>query len=241
MVTASLMGDDHAIRWLGYLIASSCVMFVLATFVEFSKPMPVMEMPKVLKVSLRTVAAPKPVLEKVKPVEHPPVPVVKKTPPVITQKKAVKKIVPILKKIVPETKPVPPKPVVKVQRKKVEKQTEPKPVLKKEVLKKAKPVLAKSQANDKGQNKTTVIENAKYRKQVPPVYPRRSYELGQQGIVLLHAEVMPNGKPKTLKVFKSSGHRRLDMAALAAVKKWEFETDMKGNAWVRVPVRFVIN
>lgn len=91
---------------------------------------------------------------------------------------------------------------------------------------------------------TDVIQQARYRRRFPPVYPRRSLELGQQGMVTLHAEVLPNGFPDELKVAESSGYRLLDMAALAAVKKWEFEpTTVNGSAvisWVRVPVHFVI-
>ncbi len=82
--------------------------------------------------------------------------------------------------------------------------------------------------------------NAFERSQPAQFYPG-TFDLGQQGVVMLHAEVMPNGKPKTLKVFKSSGHRLLDKAALSAVKKWEFETDPTQVTWVSVPVRFVIN
>ncbi|MEX0583882.1 MAG: energy transducer TonB, partial [Sneathiella sp.] len=83
-----------------------------------------------------------------------------------------------------------------------------------------------------------------YRHQIPPSYPRRALDLGQQGTVTLHAEVLPSGDPRELKIAKSSGHRLLDMAALAAVKKWKFEpTNVNGSAvvsWVRVPVNFVI-
>ncbi len=88
------------------------------------------------------------------------------------------------------------------------------------------------------------IFEAKYRKQTAPIYPTRALELGYQGNVTLHAEIMPSGLPRELKVVKSSGYSLLDKAALAAVKKWEFEpTHMNGNAmvsWVRVPVNFVI-
>lgn len=98
--------------------------------------------------------------------------------------------------------------------------------------------------SDLGKQASTVIHEANYRKQTPPTYPRRALELGQEGTVTLHAEVTPAGLPRELKVAKSSGHRLLDMAALAAVKKWEFEpTNVNGNtitSWVRVPVRFVI-
>lgn len=97
---------------------------------------------------------------------------------------------------------------------------------------------------DEGRSVSTVIRDAGYRRQQPPVYPRRALELGQQGTVLLHAEIMPDGLPRGLKVAQSSGHELLDSAALAAVRKWEFEpvrvNRKKVAGWVRVPVRFVI-
>lgn len=100
-------------------------------------------------------------------------------------------------------------------------------------------------AENRGEDNSTVIHEARYRHQVPPSYPRRALDLGQQGTVTLHAEVMPSGAPGELKIAKSSGHRLLDMAALAAVKKWKFEpTNVDGSAvvsWVRVPVNFVIH
>ncbi len=106
-----------------------------------------------------------------------------------------------------------------------------------------KPIVASLETNT-GKKISTTIHEAKYRSQIPPVYPRRAYELGQEGIVILLAEVSINGKPSAIEVEESSGYRLLDSAALAAVKKWEFEP-IKVNeqsivSWVRVPVRFVI-
>jgi protein TonB len=252
MVAATVIGEDKAVRWLGYLTASSCLVFALATYIELAKPQPVLSVPQVLKVSLKTLAAPKQVVEVAAAPVAPVQTVQPKAPPVVTQKQAVKKVAPIQKhepvkpapvvakvqpklveKVVPPAKPTPPKPVLKTDPK-------PQPVVKKTPAPKTvSPV--ETTTNNKGKDKATVIQNASYRKQVPPVYPRRAFDLGQQGVVMLHAEVMPNGKPKTLKVFKSSGHRLLDKAALSAVKKWEFETDPTQVTWVSVPVRFVIN
>lgn len=97
---------------------------------------------------------------------------------------------------------------------------------------------------DQGRSASTVIHDANYRRQQPPVYPRRALELGQQGTVTLHAEIMLDGLPRGLKVAQSSGHKLLDSAALEAVRKWEFEpvrvNHKKVAGWMRVPVRFVI-
>lgn len=104
--------------------------------------------------------------------------------------------------------------------------------------------VVKEMVQDQGQDRSTVIHQAQYRKQTPPVYPRRAFELGQAGLVMLHAEILPNGIPSQLKVAKSSGHKLLDMAAIKAVKEWEFEPlYVNGTSvvsWVSVPVNFVI-
>ena len=99
-------------------------------------------------------------------------------------------------------------------------------------------------SRDQGQEAATVLHEAHYRQQTAPLYPRRALDLGQQGTAILHVEVTHNGFTRTLKVAQSSGHRLLDRAALAAVRKWEFEpTQMNGKritSWVRVPVSFII-
>lgn len=104
---------------------------------------------------------------------------------------------------------------------------------------------SKSVADNTGQETSTVIHEANYKRRTPPSYPRRAYDLGQQGIVTLAALIEPNGRTGHLKVEQSSGHRLLDKAAIAAVKKWEFEpltrNGEKVSSWVRVPVKFIIN
>ena len=251
MVAATLIRDENAIRWLGYLIVSSCLILVLGTSLEVSKPKKIMDVSHILKISFHTQATPKPVVEK-QTFTHPTIPAPQAEPKVVTQKQAVKKIA--QQKITndlkvnrskaeikndfpyPQKKPVAP---VKIKEKRSERSPLTEPVIQKRVESNQKRVAP----IDKGTSATTVIKNARYRKQTPPVYPKRSLELGQQGIVTIHAEILPNGKPKTMKVVKSSGYRRLDMAALSAVKKWEFETGPQSpgtSTWVRVPVRFII-
>ena len=94
-----------------------------------------------------------------------------------------------------------------------------------------------------------VLSPARTRRQVPPAYPPRARELGQQGLVVLHAEIARDGAPLSVQVARSSGYPLLDRAAAAAVRQWEFEalrrqtqTAQTASAaqWVRVPVRFVI-
>ncbi|WP_420548596.1 TonB family protein [Curvivirga sp.] len=131
--------------------------------------------------------------------------------------------------------------------KKVEeiKQLVPELTVAEDVEKPAEPIPDTSIAKEAiGTSSATVIQDAKYRKQTAPVYPRRARDLGQQGIVMIHAHVMPDGRPVEIKVAESSGHRLLDLSALSAVKKWEFEpvhhNGEPSEGWVRVPVRFVI-
>ncbi|MDF2366688.1 energy transducer TonB [Sneathiella sp.] len=151
-----------------------------------------------------------------------------------------------------ETKTVPPVEMAKIVPEVLEKVPEKKVV--KEVVAKPEPQPAPESkvvaalpdgSKGRGEDNSTVVHEARYLHQVAPSYPRRALDLGQQGTVTLHAEVLPSGTPRDLKIAQSSGHRLLDMAAMAAVKKWKFEpTSVDGNAvvsWVRVPVNFIIH
>ena len=75
-----------------------------------------------------------------------------------------------------------------------------------------------------------------------PGYPAVAIRRGYEGSVLLNVHVLPNGEPKEVTVFKSSGHKVLDNAALKAVKKWKFVPAQRGfkavSSWVKVPIEF---
>ena len=81
-----------------------------------------------------------------------------------------------------------------------------------------------------------------YKKNPPPVYPRKARRRGVEGVVLLEVLVDISGRVADLRVLSSSGHRVLDKAALKSVKKWRFVPARRGDEsvemWVRVPVRF---
>ena len=81
-----------------------------------------------------------------------------------------------------------------------------------------------------------------YKKNPPPVYPRKARRRGVEGVVLLEVLVDVSGWVADLRVLSSSGHRLLDKAALKSVKKWRFIAARRGDEpvemWVRVPVRF---
>ena len=95
-----------------------------------------------------------------------------------------------------------------------------------------------------GSEDPTRYSKAQYLRRDPPRYPERARTLGQQGTVLLHAEILPNGYSQHLKVAVSSGHQLLDGAAIAAVKQWQFvpayEHGYPVAHWVSVPVRFTL-
>ena len=94
-------------------------------------------------------------------------------------------------------------------------------------------------------NSSAVNSNAKikqqreYPRRDAPNYPRRALELGQEGRVMVIAEIMSDGKPRQIKLHASSGYRLLDEAAMNAVKGWVFETNHHAQ-WIKVPVLFVI-
>lgn len=56
-----------------------------------------------------------------------------------------------------------------------------------------------------------------------PTYPRLSIRYGEQGEALCRLEIDAEGRVVGAKIARSSGHARLDEAALSAVKRWRFE------------------
>jgi protein TonB len=79
----------------------------------------------------------------------------------------------------------------------------------------------------------------------PPIYPRRSIERDEEGVVLVRAFVDPSGAPQRVMIWKGSGFPLLDEAALKAVQGWRFEPMVRDGrvtaSWVQVPVRFRLN
>lgn len=258
-------------RWGGLLALSLVINIHFLSQVNVSAPKIDFLVPEKLRISFKSLAAPKSVPVHVQSAPPSETPFVK-----VAQKNAPRKIPVVVKVNSPQVMPLiettrhkapafsysPPtiEPklavVVPTPRRIVKKHTaQPKPVppvALKRLVKSDEPVRQKvtitsgktSVANNKGQANATVIHKAHYRERTPPRYPRRAYELGQQGIVLLHALVSENGIARQLKIETSSGHRLLDRAALSAVKNWEFiphsKNGQKVQSWVRVPVNFVI-
>lgn len=84
--------------------------------------------------------------------------------------------------------------------------------------------------------------DAAYLNNPPPVYPRLSRRMGEEGRVLLRVFVTADGSPGQIELAESSGSTRLDTAAAAAVSGWRFVPARQGDrsidAWVIVPIVF---
>jgi protein TonB len=94
-------------------------------------------------------------------------------------------------------------------------------------------------------NLNTVIAYPLYKENAPPVYPEIARLRGYEGIVLVFAEILPDGRVGKIKIRKSSGYAILDQSAIQAVKPWRFEPAKKsGNpfaAWVELPIKFILH
>lgn len=88
-----------------------------------------------------------------------------------------------------------------------------------------------------------VITTAAYRERPrPPSYPRRAVDLRQQGTAIVRALVGLDGETRDVVLWRSSGVRLLDEAAVAAARDWLFQPARVGGrtieAWVEIPVHF---
>lgn len=84
--------------------------------------------------------------------------------------------------------------------------------------------------------------DAAYLHNPPPVYPLSARRRGDQGTVIVRAEVSTDGRCLRVEIERSSGHSRLDRAALAAIRQWRFTPARRGEqtvaAWVAIPIDF---
>jgi protein TonB len=102
-----------------------------------------------------------------------------------------------------------------------------------------------NQAEDDISRSGAVTAYPLYRENMPPVYPEIARVHGYEGIVLVAAEILPNGRVGNMKIRKSSGYAILDQSALEGVKPWKFEPAKKSGKpftiWVEVPIKFVLH
>jgi protein TonB len=75
-----------------------------------------------------------------------------------------------------------------------------------------------------------------------PRYPLMSRKRREEGEVRLRVQVDATGHSQRVQVLSSSGHSRLDQAAISAVQAWRFIPAKQGGmnitAWVEVPIQF---
>jgi protein TonB len=87
--------------------------------------------------------------------------------------------------------------------------------------------------------------DAAYLQNPEPGYPLLSKRLGEEGKVILRVLVNPEGLAEQVEVRQSSGHPRLDQAALGTVRRWRFTPARRGAerlaAWVLVPLSFQLD
>ncbi len=74
-----------------------------------------------------------------------------------------------------------------------------------------------------------------------PVYPPAAKQAHREGVVLLSVKISAQGAPSDVKVAKSSSFPDLDLAAIAAVKNWQFTPAMRDGAATETTVNLPIN
>lgn len=91
----------------------------------------------------------------------------------------------------------------------------------------------------------TVTAYPLYRQNTPPVYPEIARIRGYEGVVLVIAEILPDGRVGITKIRQSSGYAILDRSAIDAVKPWKFEPAKKSGKpftiWVELPIKFILH
>lgn len=101
-----------------------------------------------------------------------------------------------------------------------------------------------SQGNKSQDALTLPITDAKHLHNPPPPYPKQSRRRGEQGKVVIAAEIDIEGRSSQAVIHQSSGYHRLDRAALETVLKWRFIPGKKGHQhqkmWVNIPINFVL-
>jgi protein TonB len=106
------------------------------------------------------------------------------------------------------------------------------------------PVSAAASAAGRGVPDSPVIppSHANYLSNPRPDYPALSRAQGEQGVVSLYIHVSVEGKTSSVALYQTSGHARLDRAAMEAVRRWRFVPARQNGhpvaGAVIVPIRF---
>lgn len=97
---------------------------------------------------------------------------------------------------------------------------------------------------DSGSGTASQSAHPRYRSNPAPGYPEEARRNGQQGVVLISAQVEADGHPSRVTLQRSSGFPLLDAAALEAVRKWIFDPARAGGmpvaSRIDIPVRFTL-
>lgn len=84
-----------------------------------------------------------------------------------------------------------------------------------------------------------------YRENPSPGYPEMARQQGYEGVVLVQAEILADGRVGKAVISKSSGYAILDQTAIKAVMAWKFEPAKKSGipykTWAELPIKFVLN
>ena len=141
----------------------------------------------------------------------------------------------------PEPKPLPvpkiplPKAPASERAPHVEEQTPPQETRVEQPVKQAEP----SQAVALPQSDASQLNN------LAPTYPTQSKRLHEVGTVILEVLVKADGSLGNLRLKTTSGHTRLDEAALRAVKDWHFIPAKRGGEAIdftyELPIEFTLN
>jgi TonB family protein len=93
-------------------------------------------------------------------------------------------------------------------------------------------------------NADTGYTSPAFLSQVKPQYPDTARAAGETGVVQIKVLVQANGKPTSFTIFKSSGHKDLDDAVLAAVKASTYKAATTGGkptlAYFDITYRFTL-
>lgn len=225
------------------VVAEHVLVFAVLLAQSIAEPLPPEEPAVPMMVSLVSEPAPEPEIVPLLPEPPKPEPVVEKVVPKPKPKPVIKpepKLEPL-----PEPLPIPQPVVQPIAQQAPSMPVEPSPP------KQAVPVVAPPSPVQQAKieplpEPEPVIEpprfGAAYLHNPSPRYPTLSRRMGEEGRVLLRVLVAKNGSADTVEVETGSGSKRLDQAALEAVKEWTFVPAKRNNqpisAYVLVPIKF---
>ena len=104
----------------------------------------------------------------------------------------------------------------------------------------AKPAAPKASQDASVSDAPVRVTNPNYAGACPISYPERARKRNQEGTVVVHALIGPDGKPIEVSVAQSSGHRLLDEAARDAITNCAFVPQKVGGRAVRAIVEIPI-